>query len=119
VGLSIVLENGRLRIRDAMPWTDEPTEIVHFWPTRFDVHDLMNHATGIQDDPAEIRVERIPNGFTLRFPRHNFWCDCIGNRSAVRVETVPVERPKVRKGIELKWRYGKWQKLLKTGWQDV
>lgn len=31
-------------------------------------------------------------------------------------EVTDVPIPKVRKGIETRWRYGKWEKLLRTGW---
>lgn len=39
-----------------------------------------------------------------------------GNDPAEYDEIVPVPPPKVRKGVELRWYYGEWQKLLKTGW---
>lgn len=42
-----------------------------------------------------------------------------GNREAEIVEFEPVPRPKVRKGIETRWHYGKWEKLTKKGWVPV
>lgn len=39
-----------------------------------------------------------------------------GNTEAEHREIVSVPPPKVRKGIELRWYRGRWEKLLKTGW---
>ncbi len=122
MSLSAVLENGRILIRDSMPSMDSPEEHVWYWGTRFDVHDLTDFVTGERDDPAKIEVQRFgPNAWSLRFPHCNFWADSAisPNTTAVRTETVPLTMPKVRRGIECKWRNGRWQKLLKSGWTDV
>lgn len=39
-----------------------------------------------------------------------------GDVEPVKVEHAGAPRPKVRKGIEVRWRDGHWQKLLKRGW---
>jgi hypothetical protein len=33
-----------------------------------------------------------------------------------RTAVEPIPRPKVRAGIETRYRYGRWEKLLKKGW---
>jgi len=39
----------------------------------------------------------------------------------IKYERIPVPRPKVKSGIELRWNgsKGAWEKLLKTGWKTV
>ena len=114
---SAVLENGRLLIRDAFRDSSEPVEHVHYWPTRWDKNDLTDFVTGKTDDPAKIRVQRFGGTYFLRFPGCGFDLELRlpGETKSVRVETVPVPRPKVRKGIELRWNNGRWYKRLKSG----
>jgi hypothetical protein len=114
---SAVLENGRILIRDAFPDLSEPVEHVHYWPTRWGKHDLTDFATGKPDDPAEIRVQRYGGTYFIRFPRCGFDIEfrLPGETKSVRCETVPVPRPKVRAGIELRWNNGRWYKRLKSG----
>lgn len=40
-----------------------------------------------------------------------------GQTKAISVETLDAERPKVRRGVEIRWRDGCWEKYLKRdGW---
>lgn len=39
-----------------------------------------------------------------------------GSVEAAHVETIPVPPPKVRAGIETRWKDGRWERLLKRGW---
>jgi hypothetical protein len=40
-----------------------------------------------------------------------------GNTRSMAIETEPIAAPKVRKGIETRYRDGRWQKYLKSeGW---
>lgn len=39
-----------------------------------------------------------------------------GAAEAEYVEDVEVPAPKVRKGVELRWHRGRWEKLLRKGW---
>lgn len=39
-----------------------------------------------------------------------------GDVVPVKVEHVDAPKPKVRRGIEIRWREGHWQKKLKRGW---
>lgn len=40
-----------------------------------------------------------------------------GNRPADLVERTPVPPPRVRKGIEVRWWNGAWEKRLRGGWK--
>ena len=117
--LSAVLENGRILIREVTAKHDRPENMVHFWPTRFTHWDLDNPC-GEAYDVADIEVQKCSsNGYSLKFPSCGFWSDTplANDAKAVRVETEPRPCPKVRKGIETRYRYGTWQKCLKTrGW---
>jgi hypothetical protein len=39
-----------------------------------------------------------------------------GVTKAVLIKRTPIHAPKVRKGIELRWNCGRWEKLLRKGW---
>jgi hypothetical protein len=41
------------------------------------------------------------------------------NAEPVKVEHFDVPPPKVRKGVEVRWHQGEWQKRLKRGWVAV
>lgn len=114
---SAVLENGRILIRDATRDLSEPVEHVHYWPTRWGKHDLTDFVTGTVADAAEIRVQRFGGTYYFRFPGCGFDLELRlpGETRSVRVETVPVPRPTVRRGTELRWKNGAWFKRLKSG----
>lgn len=118
--LSAVLENGKILVRETTTMHDEPTNMVHFWPTRFTHWDLDNHTEPLKVE--DIKVERSGYcGYSLKFPGCGFWSDDTRYiaMKAVRVETEPLPCPKVRKGIETRYHYGQWQKYLKSskrGW---
>jgi hypothetical protein len=42
-----------------------------------------------------------------------------GSTKATMVRSESVPCPKVRKGIETRWRDGRWQKLLRAGWTNI
>lgn len=66
-------------------------------------------------------------GDRCRYNGHEVWSTSReegGSTGSVRqkegaadyIEREPVPAPKVRRGVELRWREGRWQKLLKKGW---
>ena len=126
MSLSAVLEKGRILVREETVMQYEPTIMVHYWPTRFCRRDLDQSCLGEPDRKAgEIEVFKgsgCGHGYSLKFPGCGFWSESPlqGDSKAVRVETMPFPCPKVRKGIETRYRHGTWQKLLKTkGWVAV
>lgn len=120
---SCVLENGRILVRDYNPEYDKPEAIVYYWPTRFGRHDLERFDGGPPYDASEIQVRRSGYyGYSLKFPGCGLWVEqpLQGNTKAVRVERVPIEKPKVKSGIEIRWRNYGWEKYLKSkGWVHV
>lgn len=44
------------------------------------------------------------------------WRFACPDRPAESVSRTPIPCPKVRSGIETRYRHGAWEKLLKTGW---
>lgn len=44
-----------------------------------------------------------------------------GQTKSVKFERIPVPKPKVKSGIEVRWNasHHRWEKLLKTGWKTV
>jgi hypothetical protein len=124
IRLSAVMEHGRIYVKDAEPAWDKPEWIVRYYPTRFGRQDLSSWSTDRPDDRVEdIRVEkrRYGYGYYLRFPGCGFdsEVELRGDSRAERVETEPYPCPKLRAGIETRYRDGRWQKLLKSGWKDV
>lgn len=122
--LSAIMEHGRIYIRDAEPAFDKPEWIVRYWPTRFTSHDLASFTPDIPDDkPEVIRVSAMSRryGYYLRFPHCGIDSEVNlrGDSRAERVDVEPFPCPKVKAGIETRYRDGRWQKLLKTGWKDV
>lgn len=44
-----------------------------------------------------------------------------GQTKSVKFERIPVPRPKVKSGIEVRWNgsHHRWEKLLKDGWKPI
>lgn len=117
--LTCVLENGRILIRETMAKQDEPEYIVWYWPTRFGRHDLERWDGSEPYKAEDVQVWNHGTSYNIKFPGLSVWTDSgiLGNTKAVRVETAPIPRPKVRKGIEVRFTRGRWEKYLKTkGW---
>ena len=123
--LSAVLEHGRILIRETTLMQNEPTMMIHYWPTRFGRQVLVNPFATEHDKTEDIQVERDGHyGYLLRFPGCGFWSESPlqGDQKAMRVDTEPYPCPKVRKGIETRYHYGRWEKYLKSskrGWIPV
>lgn len=120
--LSAVLEHGRIYVVDSESAWDRPEWIVRYWPTRFGRQDLASFSTERPDDKAEdIKVCQSGHGYDLKFPNCGFasFAQVNGTDRPLRFETVPYPCPKVKAGIETRYRDGRWQKLLKTGWKDA
>lgn len=108
-----VKEKGMLVVRCAMTWNDKPKMGIAYWHTN------------ILWETAE--WYGITEGAALSHPSNGtfYWYSNLrslridlpegGQTKAFRQEEVDVERPKAR-GKELRWRNGRWQKLLKRGW---
>ena len=109
------LKNGFLCVRDSFAQYDEPKRITSWWAFgKVDAVDwqselgqqLTTHGNGVY------RV-RLCNGMVERYLRLPEG----GRTKAMFTEVTEIACPKVRKGIETRYRNGSWQKLLKSGWE--
>ncbi len=119
MSLSCVLEKGQILIRETSAKFDEPELIVWYWPTRFGRRDLEKWDGSDPYKPDDIKIHHHSTTYSLKLPGMGVWTDSgiQGNTQAVRVDIEPIPRPKVRKGIETRFRNGRWEKYLKTkGW---
>lgn len=109
-------KDGWLTIREEDSWTDEPVKVITWWPICQDSRaslesmELLNKECtyegggvySIRLAPYQYRRASLPQG---------------GSTLPIAVERVPIPPPKVRKGIEIRYRNGSWMKYLKTeGW---
>lgn len=120
--LSCVLEHGRIFVRDADPAYYEPKYFVRYWPTRFGRMELDRGYCGLPPvKPEEIQVRKCGYGYELKFPQFGFWADVPvrGDQLPHHFEEEPIPCPKVRAGIQTRWRDGMWRKLLKSGWTII
>jgi hypothetical protein len=109
--------NGRLFIRWDDISSDEPVLVRLFYPIglrtsdRFEVSEFP--ADGFEahkDGPGTYSVRILPHVYSR-------WALINGGQTVPEYnERLPIPCPKVRKGIETRWRNGEWVKLLKTGW---
>lgn len=101
----------------------EPVLLVRYWPTRFGRYDLQNIDGRPDEDAAKIKVEKFNHGFgySLKFPGCGVWTEqrYTNECRPVRCEELPFPCPKVRVGIPTRYRDGRWEKCLKTGWQPA
>ena len=123
--LDCVMEHGRIYIRHGEPAYNEPTLIIRYWPTRFGRHELESFSPDVPNNmPDQIVVREGSSqryGYSLKFPGMGVWADCplAGDSRCERIEQQPIPCPKVRAGIDVRYRDGRWQKCLKTGWTNA
>ncbi len=110
----IVNRNGTLYVLYESNDDSEPKRTFLFWRIEQLIRSPYGH-------------ERPSEGDAVKYTSSNSWTatDAGGRTTgtvhtaagqADRIETVSVNPPKVRAGIELRWHRGHWQKLLKKGW---
>jgi hypothetical protein len=102
-----------------MVLSDKPEEIVNFYPLELRTKWLAdNHGIPV---PAELNYRgdglyTVETGRAMYAAGHTLRLPSGGQTKCVKQEVLPIAPPKVRKGIELRWR-GRWEKYLKTkGW---
>jgi hypothetical protein len=104
------------------PMQDKPILLVNYWPTtesKADIEQFWPKWIG-----HEVTTNHIDGGlFTIKMGEQPFsgWhtIQLVDGPKTKSIKTIEQEIPcpKVRKGIETRYRYGKWEKYLKTrGW---
>ncbi len=110
------LKDGWLCVRTEIIGTHKPTRTVVWYPS-------VRMLKGIFDDlelgSAEVREAPFSgeyHAYVRDFPGKLIQLKDLGATKPIAHETHTIPCPKVRKGIETRWSYGEWQKLLKKGW---
>ncbi len=111
----IVKHNNVWCIQDSFPLYDKPEMVINHWPI------------GIADRPIELAshegAEVLKGGcsyeYTLRIAPYEYvriYLKDQGQAKSIDTIIKPIPCPKVRKGIETRYRNGFWEKELKSGW---
>lgn len=110
--------DGWAMVRSPMVYSDKPEEIVNYYPTGLRTKDLeYQYGKTLPADLAYsssgvyaiVDGSYYPRPLRIALPQ-------LGATKCTKQEIIPIPAPKVRKGIELRWR-GHWEKYLKAeGW---
>lgn len=89
-----------------------PERVTNYWQVMHAIPGEDNY------DGAEASIEQRPYGSVVVYRLgERLWSADVAVRSECdRTEVEPIPCPKVRKGIETRYRQGRWEKCLKTGW---
>ena len=112
--------DGQLVVAARYRYSDQPIVIVNYWPTGIRTADFLRDYGYTL--PMEVRDNGGAQGsysIGQRLYGHALTVRLIdgGKTQAIKQEQVPVPPPKVRAGIETRYRRGQWEKYLKSkGW---
>ena len=89
-----------------------PERVTNYWQV---MHAIPGESS---IDGAEAYIEQRHYGSVVVYRLgQRLWSADVAVRSECdRTESEPLPCPKVRKGIETRYRNGRWEKRLKTGW---
>ena len=100
-------------IKDFYLCSDKPEVIIHHWPIGTISPPFALHLHENQE------VEKSGQQYALRVAPYQWSYISLadaGRTKSIDTYVKPYPCPKVRKGIETRYHYGQWQKLLKSGW---
>ena len=112
----IVKHNNVWCIQDGFPAYDEPEMIIHHWPIGETDHPCFVIAS---HENSEVSKSGCNFMYTLRIAPYDHVRISLKDQGKTKsIDTIiePIPCPKVRKGIETRYRNGKWEKELKSGW---
>ena len=115
---TIVAKDGWLYLLMSDVMSSEPTLRKFYYPTGIREYDFhRNYGFPL---PLPVRHSQSAGGY---YYQDRNMCKPLvftlthgGNTFSTTVEHESIPCPKVRKGLETRYRDGHWQKLLKTGW---
>lgn len=114
----VSLRDGWLCVEEDAVDSSQPQLVRYWWPVRRYVAHFDEHLLGL---PAESGswcgrwVAREGTGLCSRY--YDLELPEGGKTKCLHYEIVPVPCPKVRRGLETRWRRGRWEKCLKReGW---
>jgi len=116
----IVKHNKIWCVAESFTGHDKPELVTNHWPVgRIEPWiDLEKH------NGCDVSRQNSCNyGYTLRLAAYDYvrlYLKDLGKTESIHTTIDPLPCPKVRKGIETRYRWGKWEKYLKTqGWVSV
>jgi hypothetical protein len=109
-------KDGWLTIREAAPMSDTPEMQITWWPIKQESREFLDNMEVIGKDARytgdgcySVRIGADQN-LPVRMPEG-------GQTRSLAIAYEPIPAPKVRKGTEIRFRNGQWQKYSKTqGW---
>ena|SRR3990167_693438 len=107
---------GWLTIREEENDSNDPVRRITFWPVS------QCSETWLQEMDFLDKEATYQGGgtYSVRIAPYTYRTCALaeyGNTRALAIETEPIPAPKVRKGLEVRYRDGRWQKYLKSeGW---
>lgn len=109
---TVAEENGKFYVVGAMTRYYEPV-IAYSWYPIFSqtCHPSLLVDVLLAEGPRIGKTEEF-----IHPQRNNCRVTIRTDVKPVKTEVVEAPRPKVRRGVELRWHEGRWQKLLKRGW---
>jgi len=111
----IVKHKGVWCIQESFPQYDKPEMIVLHWPIG-----LASPGGHVKShEGAEVSRGGCSYEYTLRIAPYEYvriYLKDQGKTESIDTITEPIPCPKVRKGIETRYRNGVWEKELKSGW---
>src|ERR1017187_846501 len=120
---TLIDQDGWAVVRSPMVYSDKPEEIVNYYPTGLRTLELTrDHGIPV---PADLEYSRmgkyaVITGRPMYGRARIIALPQLGQTKCTSQEIIPIPCPKVRKGIETRWRNSRWEKYLKSeGWVTV
>lgn len=116
---SLVDINGILHVRQPMIESNKPEVVYLHWSTGLKTSHFVNdHGPIEQINLEETRQYSGRYCFKRHYLEEYRYIDLINGpkTESTKADIVPIPCPKVRSGIKTRYRYGKWEKELKSGW---
>ena len=110
---------GELCVIDEDSLSDEPKMLVLYWPTGIRTADFLA-SYGSDMIGRQVRSGRFAGSYIIDGTRLQINLTEGGQTRPIHNKIIPIPAPKVRKGIEVRYYNGRWQKYLKTkGWVTI
>lgn len=110
---------GELCVVDEYPLPREPTQMVLYWPTGIRVYDFQRgYGEGLMG--RSVRYSGSSGLYSIDGTQLKIRLATGGQTKPIHSKKVPIPAPKVRKGVEVRYYDGRWEKYLKTkGWVSI
>lgn len=110
----LATRGSQLCVQYEMPYSDRPVLRRLWWAV---VQSTGNPYTADRPEAGDVATSRHDNTWHTARPADRRSSGSVyAGGEAVYHEEVPVPCPKVRRGVEVRWHLGAWEKLSKRGW---